>query len=72
MEPLPLDLVFQTQLQQHRKCLFWARWPSWATRISGLAAGRMLGWLKPPFPGFSAYLGSDPVRADQSELVAFL
>lgn len=25
-----------------------------------------------PFPGFSAYLGSDPVLADQSELTAFL
>lgn len=72
MEPLPLDLGFQTQLQQHRKCLFRAGLPCWATRISDLSAQQRPSWPKPPFSSFSAYLGSDPVRADQSELAAFL
>ena len=43
-----------------------------ATGISDLAAERRPGWPEAPFPGFSAYLGSDPVRADHSELAAFL
>ena len=43
-----------------------------ATGISDLAAERRPGWPEAPVPGFSAYLGSDPVRADQSELAAFL